>query len=78
MNLFPELVESGQNASKGSRWVLYRTPGRQLFCALSDGTVVRRNHMVFGQAPSGGLVPLAIFVGEKPADWPCVTECCCW
>lgn len=39
VNLFPELVESGENASHGSKWVLYRTPGKQLFCALNDGPI---------------------------------------
>lgn len=39
INLYPEIVESGENASHGTKWVLYGTPGRQLFCTLDDGPV---------------------------------------
>jgi len=39
VNLYPELVESGENASKGTKWVLYGTPGKQLYCVLDDAPV---------------------------------------
>lgn len=39
INLYPEKVESDENASKGTKWVLYGTPGRQLYCTLDDGPV---------------------------------------
>ena len=35
INLFPEIIESNKLAGREDRWVLYYTPGRQIFCVLA-------------------------------------------
>lgn len=59
INLFPEIVESGKVAGREDKWVLYYTPGRQLFCTLSDGpvTCVASSNLFF----SGGFDVTPVF-----------------
>ena len=67
INLFPELQEAGNSASKGSKYNLYGTPGTSIFCTLGGPVRALRGGNGFLYAIGGDVLYSIAYDGTATA-----------